>query len=236
VAGRVLQPGEDPLHGVFARVGAVALNAVLAADLHLGERVAVFGQGVIGLLATRLARLSGADVVAVDGLPHRLALARAMGAGDVVPADAPGGAGDAVRVLTGDVGVDVAVELSGSYRALHEAVRSVVADGRVVAAGFYQGGGEHLRLGEEFHHNRVSIVASQIGSTPVALGPRWDRARLVRVFMAQVAAGTVDVGSLVTDVVAAGDVADAFARLDRGSAQTLQVVLRFDAAPGGGAA
>jgi threonine dehydrogenase-like Zn-dependent dehydrogenase len=54
--------------------------------------------------------------------------------------------------------------------------------------------------------------------------------------MAQVAAGTVDVASLVTDVVAAGDVADAFARLDRGSARTLQVVLRFDAAPGGGAA
>ena len=54
--------GLDPLVGTFARVGAVALNAVLASD-PIGETVAVFGQGVIGLLATQLlvsSRLSGA--------------------------------------------------------------------------------------------------------------------------------------------------------------------------------
>ena len=235
IHGRI-PDGVEPLHGVFARVGAIALNAVLGAHPHLGERVAVFGQGVIGLLATRMARLSGADVVAVDGLDHRLALARAMGAADVVSATVPGGAGDAVRALTGDTGVDVAIELSGSYRALHEAVRCVAPDGTVVAAGFYQGGGEHLHLGEEFHHNRVTIVASQIGGTPPALGTRWNHGRLVRVFMAQVAAGSVDVGRLITDVVPADHVADAFERLDRGAPETLQVVLRFDAAPDGGAA
>ena len=229
--GRRVPDGVRPLHGVFARVGAIALNSLLSGDLHLGERVAVFGQGVIGLLATRLAHLSGAEVVAVDGLAYRLALARVLGAVDAVPADAPGGAGDAVRALTGDVGVDVAVELSGSYRALHEAVRSVVPDGVVVASGFYQGGGEHLRLGEEFHHNRVRIVASQIGGTPTGLGPRWNHARLVQVFMAQVAAGAVDVAPLLSDVLDADRVADAFGLLDRGHAETLQVVLRFDAAP-----
>jgi 2-desacetyl-2-hydroxyethyl bacteriochlorophyllide A dehydrogenase len=233
---RRVPDGVPPVHGVFARAGAIALNALLAGDPHLGERIAVFGQGVIGLLATRLARLGGAEVVAVDGLGHRLALARAMGAASVVPADAPGGAGDAVRALTGDVGVDLAVELSGSYRALHEAVRCVVPDGTVVASGFYQGGGEHLHLGEEFHHNRVRIVASQIGATPTALGPRWDHERLVQVFMAQVASGAVDVAPLVTDVLDADRVGEAFDLLDRGHAETLQVVLRFGAAPAGGEA
>ncbi|GAA2725356.1 zinc-dependent alcohol dehydrogenase [Cellulomonas aerilata] len=234
LAARQVPAGLDPLHAVFARVGAIALNAVLAADVHLGERVAVFGQGVIGLLATRLARLSGGDVVAVDGLEHRLALARLMGATAVVPVTAPGGAGVGVRAVTGDAGVDVAIELSGSYRALHEAVRSVVPDGTVVASGFYQGGGEQLRLGEEFHHNRVRIVASQIGGTPAALGPRWDHERLVRVFMAQVASGAVDVRPLVTDVLDADRVAEAFARLDGGGGETLQVILRFDGDPAAG--
>ncbi len=234
LATRTLPAGVDPLHAVFARVGAIALNAVLAADPHLGERVAVFGQGVIGLLATRLAGLSGGVVVAVDGLEHRLDLARVLGAADVVVAGVPGGAGDAIRHLTGDAGVDVAIELSGSYRALHEAVRSVGPDGTVIAAGFYQGGGEHLRLGEEFHHNRVRIVASQIGGTPVELGARWDHERLVQVFMAQVAGGAVDVVPLLTDVVDAAEVAGAFDLLDRGDPRTLQVVLRFDAAPSGG--
>jgi threonine dehydrogenase-like Zn-dependent dehydrogenase len=47
--------------------------------------------------------------------------------------------------------------------------------------------------------------------------------------MAQVAAGRVDVLRLVTDVVAATEVAAAFERLDAGDPETLQVLLRFDA-------
>lgn len=230
VAGRTLLPGQDPLHGTFARVGAIALNAVLAADVSLGDRVAVFGQGVIGLLATRLATLSGAEVVAVDGFESRLAAAREFGAAHVVAADHPDGAGAAVRTLTG-FGADSAIELSGSYRALHEATRAVVVEGTVVASGFYQGGAEHLRLGEEFHHNRVRIVASQISGTPIALGARWDQRRLVSVVMAEVAVGRLDVSRLVTDVVDAAEVAGAFEKLDLGDPDTLQVVLRFDAAP-----
>lgn len=230
VRGRTLTPQEDPLRGTFARVGAIALNAVLAADLSLGDQVAVFGQGVIGLLATRIAGLSGADVVAVDGVESRLAMAKQFGARDVVAASVPGGAGPAVRAVTG-AGADAAIELSGSYRALHEATRSVVTDATVVASGFYQGGATELRLGEEFHHNRVRIVASQISETPLALGPRWSQRRLVSVFMEQVRRERVDVTRLVTDVVDAADVGSIFQRLDRGDPEVLQAVLRFDAAP-----
>ena len=222
---------DDAISGTFARVGSIALNAVLAAEARLGDRVAVFGQGVIGLLATRLATLAGADVVAVDAMPRRLEAARAMGALEVVAADVDGGACPVIRAWAPG-GVDAAIELSGSDRALHEAVRSVVVDGTVVASGFYQGGAEHLRLGEEFHHNRVRIVASQISGTPVALGPSWDQARLVRTFMEQVRRGRVDVRSLVTDVVEAADVAAIFQRLDAGDPAVLQAVLRFPAAPG----
>ncbi|QIG44883.1 zinc-binding alcohol dehydrogenase [Nocardioides anomalus] len=219
--------GQDALSGTFARVGSIALNAVLAGEVRLGDRVAVFGQGVIGLLATRLATLAGADVVAVDTVARRLDAARAMGAVEVFAAP---DAGALIRDWSGG-GVDVAIELSGSDRALHEATRSVVVDGTVVASGFYQGGAAHLRLGEEFHHNRVRIVASQISGTPVALGPRWDQPRLVRTFMEQVRRGHVDAASLVTDVVAAEDVAAVFARLDAGDPEILQAVLRFPAAP-----
>ena len=230
IAGRTLDRPEDALGGTFARVGAIALNAVLAADVSLGDRVVVFGQGVIGLLATRLAHLSGATVIAVDGFESRLDVSRRLGAEHAFLPTVPGGAGLAVRELTG-TGADAAIELSGSYRALHEAVRSVLPAAVVVAAGFYQGGATDLRLGEEFHHNRVRLVASQIAATPLGLGPRWDQSRLVRVFMEQIHRGRVDVQMLVTDVVDAPEVATAFERLDRGDPEVLQVVLRFDAAP-----
>lgn len=230
VGPRILPADHDPLLGIFARVGAIALNAVLAADVRLGDRIAVFGQGVIGLLATRLAVLSGADVVAVDANEKRLESATAWEAAQTFPAAISGGSGAAIRAWADGLGVDAAIELSGNDRALHEAVRSVVVEGLVVASGFYQGGATHLRLGEEFHHNRVRIVASQISGVPVGLSPRWHQQRLVTAFMNQVTKGQIDVQSLVTDVVDAADVATAFAQLDRQDPDTLQVVLRFDAA------
>lgn len=223
-------PPDAALTGCFARVGAVALNAVLAASVALGDQLAVFGQGVIGLIATRLAVLSGAEVVAVDAVGGRLARARGLGAAQTVDARVDGGAGAAVRRWSGG-GVDSAIELSGVVPALHEAVRSVVVDGTVVASGFYQGGAGSLRLGEEFHHNRVRIVASQISGTPVALGGRWNQARLVATVMRLVADGRLDVLPLVTDVVDAAEVGAVFARLDAGDPTILQAVLRFPAAP-----
>jgi 2-desacetyl-2-hydroxyethyl bacteriochlorophyllide A dehydrogenase len=227
---RVMPADAHPVLGTFARVGSIALNAVLAADVRLGERVAVFGQGVIGLLATRLATLAGGRVYAVDTLAQRLAKARSFGAVEAVDASRDGGAGAYIREVTGG-GADSAIELSGADRALHEAVRSVVVEGLVAASGFYQGGAGNLRLGEEFHHNRVRIVASQISGVPVGLGGRWDQARLVRTVMDLILAGEVDAAALVSDIVEASDVASVFERLDSGDPDILQAVLRFDAAP-----
>ncbi|KPC90290.1 hypothetical protein ADL27_36565, partial [Streptomyces sp. NRRL F-6602] len=92
-----------------------------------------------------------------------------------------------VRENTGGAGADVAIEISGVYPALHEALRSVTVGGRVVASGFYQGDGAGLRLGDEFHHNRVQLVCSQIGGVPPQLSGRWSVERLQRTFLRLVA-------------------------------------------------
>jgi 2-desacetyl-2-hydroxyethyl bacteriochlorophyllide A dehydrogenase len=229
-AARQLLPPDTPATaGVFARVGAVALNAVVEADIHVGETVAVFGQGVIGLLATALAKLSGATVVAVDTRPERLELARAFGADDVIDATRESAA-EVVRGLTDDRGADVCIELSGTYPALQEAVRTCAYSSRVVASGFYQGAGTALLLGEEFHHNRIELICSQISGPPPRWAHRWTRERLHRGFMELVTGGRLDPLPLITDVVAADQVQDAFAALAAGAAGTLQVVLDFTAA------
>lgn len=181
--GHEVPAGVHPLAACFARVGAIALNAVLAADIHLGETVAVFGQGVLGLLATRLSTLNGAEVAAI--------------------------------------------EMSGTYQALHEAIRSVAVDARVVAAGFYQGDAVGMRLGEEFHHNRIQLVCSQIGGVPVPLASRWSQERLQRVFLTQVAPRAVDTARLVSHLVPVQRAAQAYELLDTRPAEALQVVLEF---------
>lgn len=224
--GHTLPAGLEPLAGAFARVGAIAHNAVLGADLHLGEDVAVFGQGVIGLLATRLARLSGARVTAVDALDGRLETARRYGAHTTLNARTDAVA-ERVREATGGRGADVAIELSGAYPALHQALRSVAVGGRVVAAGFYQGDATALRLGDEFHHNRVQLVCSQIGGVPPQVAGRWDVERLQRTFLRLVAEGEVDVDSLVSHTVRLDDVVDAYQLLDERPQDALQIVIEF---------
>ncbi|MGV9212940.1 zinc-dependent alcohol dehydrogenase [Micromonospora sp. RB23] len=227
-AVRPLPVGLDPLAAVFARPGAIALTAVLAGDLHLGDWVGVFGQGVIGLLATRLAALSGTRVVAVDRVPGRLAHASRYGARSTVDADVRSAA-TVLREATGGRGADVCLELSGAYPALHEAIRSTAHAGRVVAAGFYQGQADGLGLGEEFHHNRIQLVAAQVsGPTPApGMAGRWTGDRVAQTFMELVADRSVDPLPLVSHIVDASAVADALALLDSGADDVLQVVLRF---------
>ncbi|MFI7542382.1 zinc-binding alcohol dehydrogenase [Actinoplanes sp. NPDC049599] len=216
----------DPVAATFARVGAVALNAVLAADVHLGETVAVFGQGVLGLLTTRLVRLSGGTVVAVDAVPGRLEKALEYGAGAVVDARA-GTVGPQIRQLTEGRGADVAIEISGSYPALHEAIRAVAVNGRVVAAGFYQGDGVGLRLGDEFHHNRVRLICSQIGGVPPDVAGRWDQTRLNQTFLRLAVDRQIDPAGLVTHVIPVEEAAAAYRMLDHRPHEALQVVLKF---------
>ncbi|MBF8187954.1 zinc-binding dehydrogenase [Nonomuraea sp. K274] len=225
LVGHVLPTGADPLAGVFARVGAIALNAVHAADVHLGDQIAIFGQGVIGLLATRLAVLSGAKVVAADAIPDRLELARRFGAAETFDVRSDSVAEFMRKRVEG---ADTVIELSGTHQGLHEAIRTVRKGGRVVAAGFYQGDGVGLRLGEEFHHNQVQLVSSQIGGVASWLAHRWDVERLQRTFMELVHRGEVEVGDLITHVVPIERAAEAFDLLDKHPSEVLQLVFQFE--------
>jgi 2-desacetyl-2-hydroxyethyl bacteriochlorophyllide A dehydrogenase len=229
-AGKVrpVPDGVDPLAASFARVGAVALNALLSAGTHLGELVTIFGQGVIGLLVTQMAIRSGVEVVAVDTLAPRRSKALDFGA---VRAFDPlsDEVAEGVREYNGGNGADVAIEISGSYLALHEAIRTVATGGRVVAAGFYQDEGRGLRLGEEFHHNRAELVSSQIGGVPATLSGRWDQPRLNETFLRLCARGVLNPAALVTHLLPPSEAAEAYGVLDASPADALQIVFDFGA-------
>ncbi|MET8730694.1 zinc-binding alcohol dehydrogenase [Streptomyces parvus] len=227
VRPRRLPAGANPVLGVFSQIGATALNIVLDADIHVGETVAVFGLGVLGQITAQLARLNGADVIAVDPHDSRLKIAEAQGAAHTLNANS-GQIGERIHELTGGRGVDVALEVTGSYRALHEAVRSASYSARVVASGFFQGEGAGLALGEEFHHNRIEIKCSQASGVSPQLSYRWNDERLQRTVMDLAVSERLRLEPLVTDVVPVERAAEAFDRLDRSRERVLQSVLRFE--------
>lgn len=226
VRERILPDGLDPLLGIFSHIGATALNGVLDASIRLGETVAVFGLGVVGQLVAQMARLSGARVIGVDMLPERRQVALDLGTHLVLDAS-EGDSATAVKDLTDGRGADICIEASGSYRALNEAIRTCAYTSRVVALGFYQGEGRGLFLGEEMHHNRVTIVTSQIGGLAPELQHRWDRLRLVHTVMQLAADGDLQLASLITQVRPAVEAADLFRLVSEHPERVLQAVLDF---------
>jgi threonine dehydrogenase-like Zn-dependent dehydrogenase len=224
---RKLPVGTNPLLGIFSQIGAIALNVVLDADIHVGETVAVLGLGVPGQIVSQLARLNGGDVIAVDPHDSRLKTAASLGAAHTLNAN-DGLVSERIRELTGGRGADVALEVTGSYRALHEAVRSVSYSARVVAAGFFQGEAALLALGEEFHHNRIDLKCSQISGVSPQLSYRWNEERLQRTVMGLATSGRLELEQLVTEVLPVERAADAFDLLDRSRERVLQIVLQFE--------
>jgi S-(hydroxymethyl)glutathione dehydrogenase/alcohol dehydrogenase len=121
-----------------AVLGCAALTAYgavrNAADLRLGERVAVIGTGGVGSLVVQLARAQGAlQVVAVDVSEAKLAGALSLGATDVVDASAGDPVGRLLELTDG--GVDVAFEALGRAETFQQAVAVLRDGGRMVAIG-----------------------------------------------------------------------------------------------------
>lgn len=223
-----LPDGLDPERAALLQSATIALQAIHDARMKLGDTVAVFGLGAFGLLAVQLAALSGAAWIAgVDPIAGRRKLARELGA-DAVLDPSAGDAGREIKVAAGRGGVDVAVELSGRYAALHEAMRSVRLAGTVVAAGFYTGGaGDDLRLGEEWHHNRLTLVGSMSGWGAPHREPGWDRRRLRATALDLLASGRLEVGALVTHRIPFAQAAEAYDLIDRDPEATLRVLLEY---------
>ncbi|HEU5011575.1 MAG TPA: zinc-binding alcohol dehydrogenase [Roseiflexaceae bacterium] len=223
---RILPAHVEPVAGIFSQIGAIALNGILDAQINVSETVAVFGLGVVGQLVAQLARLSGAHVIAVDLDASRLEMARQLGAHTVLNGrERP--AAEAIKELTGGRGADVCIECSGTDAALHEAVRACAYSSNVVAMSFYQGAASRLFLGEEFHHNRITIVGSQIYGVRPALAHRWNTQRLVTAFMGMVADGRLDVQSLITHTAPFTDAARLFTLLDTQTNAVMQAVIQF---------
>ena len=217
-----------PMAAVLAKVGSIAMNAVLDAGNHVGEEVVVFGAGVPGQIVAQLARLNGGSVTVVDPMASRRSLAERLGAAATLDPRSDDVAA-AVRAATGNRGADVVIEMSGSYEALSEAIRSVAYSSRVVASGFFQGPATALRLGEEFHHNRVSIVGSQIYGVAPHLQHRWDELRMSRTVLVLEDAGDLRLTELVSHVVPDSDAPAAFELLDSAPQDALQIVLDYGA-------
>ena len=215
--------GIAPSMAVFAANMETAINIVHDLRPALGDVVVVVGLGVVGLLVTwLLARQQLTSVIGVDPVPLRRALAQQLGAAVVC---APSDAAAVVAVASQGRGADGVVEVSGNPAALAGAVAMAGFEAQVVVASWYGTKAVTLDLGSHFHRSRIRLRASQVGHLAPDLLPRWDYARRMDVVWRLLAQFPADI--LISHQYHFSDAAQAYALVDGGGADVIQVVLDY---------
>jgi alcohol dehydrogenase len=167
--------------------------------VRIGDAVAVFAQGPIGLCASAGARLAGASlVIGIDSVPQRLELARRMGA-DVVLNFKEQDVVAEIKRLTGG-GVDVAIEALGQQQTFENALRSVRPGGTVSSLGVYSGA---LTL-------PLDAFAAGLGDHTIVTSLCPGGKERMRRLMSVVAAKRFPFGELVTHPFALADIEGAY--------------------------
>lgn len=213
----------DPAH--------VAFVAVRDGNVRVGDNVAVFGLGAIGLTAVQIARAAGAfKVFAVDPITVRRDCAVHFGA-DLALDPAAWDAALELKRATGDRGADVSIETSGNARALHESIRCLMQCGTVVHVPWGPGNCTDLRLNEEFHLNRISIIGSQAwagwGNADRDF-PRWTHERAFEAAIQLLRDGIITGEGIVAPIVSFADCPDALRMIFESPQETVKVGVRFE--------
>ncbi len=154
-----------PRRSVLAANAETALNALWDAGAGPGDRIAVVGAGVVGLLvAAFAARLPGADVSVIDVDASRAPIAARLGC----------------QFSTDGAGIadcDVVIHTSASAAGLNKAISLAGFEGTIVELSWHGSGDTPVALGGAFHSRRLRLVSSQVGHVATSRRPRWDYAR-----------------------------------------------------------
>lgn len=170
------------------------------ANIQIGDIVAVFAQGPIGLCATAGAKLKGAStIIAIDGNDERLAISKKMGA-DITLNFTKVDVVSEIMKLTGNRGVDASIEALGLQITFQQALSILKPGGTLSSLGVYS---EDLKI-------PLAAFAAGLGdhkiNTALCPGGKERMRRLLNV----VQSGRVDLAPLVTHEYKLDDIVDAY--------------------------
>jgi 2-desacetyl-2-hydroxyethyl bacteriochlorophyllide A dehydrogenase len=222
-----------------------AVNLVQDGAPILGERVMVFGQGVVGLLtASLLGEFPLECLVVADCYERRRAafdIARASfkisHCASVDPNDSE--FRSKVFAASGfsftDTGAassgwpqtkfDLVYELSGNPAALNEAISLTCFSGRIVIGSWYGEKKMPIDLGGSFHRSRIKMISSQVSTITPELSARWDKSR--RFDVAWKALERIKPEKWITHRFSIKDADKAYQLLDENPQETIQILFEY---------
>jgi threonine dehydrogenase-like Zn-dependent dehydrogenase len=201
---------------LLADIASTGFSGAESGKVRIGDTVAVFAQGPIGLCATAGAKLMGAArVIGVDGDAHRAEVARKMGA-DVVLDPAQVDVVAEIKRLTGGYGADVAIEALGLQQTFESALRSIRPGGVLSSLGVYSG-----KLQVPYEAFAAGLGDHTIVTT-LCPGGKERMGRLMRM----VETGRFDPTPLITHHFALADIGQAYHLFSNRMDGVLKVAIR----------
>ena len=200
---------------LLADIASTGFSAAESGEVRLGDLVAVFAQGPIGLCATLGARLMGAShIFVVDSEPDRLAIARKFGATHTFLVSEDPIA--QIQKLTHGRGVDVAIEALGTQETFENCLKVLKPGGTLSSVGVYSG---HLRVPlEPFGAGLADIKIV----TTLCPGGKERMHRLMRLVETQ----RIDLAPLFTHTFTLEEIAQAYQVFGSRSEKVLKVAVR----------
>jgi alcohol dehydrogenase len=183
--------------------------------IKIGDTVAVFAQGPIGLCATAGARLMGATtIIAIDTIPTRLACAKQLGADHVINFQLQDPV-EAILQLTHGRGADVAIEALGRQQTFEWALRSLRPGGVLSSLGVYS---SDLNI-------PLGAFAAGLGDHTIVTTLCPGGKERMRRLMAVVESGRIDLRSLVTHRFKLDQIEEAYELFGSGRDGVLKVAI-----------
>jgi threonine dehydrogenase-like Zn-dependent dehydrogenase len=184
---------------LLADIASTGFSGAESGGVQIGDSVAVFAQGPIGLCATAGAKLLGASlVIGIDGDETRLGMAKRMGADVVLDYRGVDVVAEIKRLTDG--GVDVAIEALGTQQTFENALRCLRPGGTLSSLGVYSG-----KLQMPYDAFAAGIGDHRIVTT-LCPGGKERMRRL----METVRRGRVDLRPLLTHTVALDQIAEGY--------------------------
>ena len=220
----------DPQEALFLPNMETAVNFLMDGRPAIGERVYVFGQGIVGLLTTALLAQYPLDqLIAFDRYAARRRAALDAGADIALDPDFPAltdalpDAGDP-NMIAGPA--DLVYELSGNPQALNQAIQVAGFNGRIVLGSWYGSQEAKLDLGGRFHRNRTQLISSQVSTLSPEFCGRWTKKR--RIHMAWEMIRKCAPAKLISHQFPLTRAEAAYELLDKHPDEALQVIFTYE--------
>jgi 2-desacetyl-2-hydroxyethyl bacteriochlorophyllide A dehydrogenase len=221
--------GLAPEDAVFLPNMETAVNFVMDGQPMIGEQVAVFGQGIVGLLTSSLlSRFPLSSLITIDRFAKRREASLASGAQASLSPDDPDFLSHMRNLIQANrefAGADLTFELSGSPNALDSAIALTGFNGRIVIGSWYGEKRAELNLGGTFHRSRIKLISSQVSSLMPEHSGRWSKARRLNVAWQMLR--DIQPSKFITQRVPFEHAAEAYTLIDQHPDQTIQVLLSY---------